>query len=166
MAQYSARLDGYSVGFRHYWSRMPILKSFRIDSASPKMAATLDGRCAGGHQHHVLSGRDAVHHSGIYTRTMCNLIVGVVMVKPQWHDIREQSHLCEFSDFVHTFAPEYAWIHCEPEACSLVLGARRRDHGIVEPKPTGSQIKELDEKLLRHHDNLGHPPNAVMAKHL
>ncbi len=166
VAQYSARLDSCTVAFRHYWSRLPILKSFRIVSALRKMAAALDRCCTGGHQHHVLSGRDAVYHSGFYTRTMCNLIVGVVLAKPQWHDIREQNHVCEFSSFVHTFAPEYAWIRCEPEAYSLVLRAQRRDHGIVEPTLTGAQIKELDEKLLRNHDNLGHPPNAVMAKHL
>ena len=123
VAPYSARLGGCTVAFRHYWSRLPIPKSFRIVNTSPKMAATLDRHCTGGHQHHVLSGKEAVYHSGFYTRMMANLIVAVVMTKPQWHDIREQNHSCRFGDFVHTHAPEYVRVRCETEAYSLVLGA-------------------------------------------
>ncbi len=84
--QHSARLDGCSVGFKHFWSGQPIRKNFRIVSTMPRMAAALDRRCNGQHMHHVLEGKDAVYQSGFYTKTICHLIVGVVMDKPQRHD--------------------------------------------------------------------------------
>ena len=129
-------------------------KPTKIASTDPKLLKGLRRTCAGGHEHTPTEGRNT-KPAGAYTKTFCRAVIegyqnmsSSVWAPPCSHD-----------------AAHPTW---EALAAQEAVGD---DQEVPEPKLTSIEFPahvpvHLAKALRRVHQNLGHPANHDLARHL
>ena len=128
-------------------------KPTRIVASDPKLLTALDRSCHGGHHHTPTEGRNT-KAAGIYTSAFCRAVV-------QGFDHQRRSIWASETD-----ASNKTWNALVAEG-----GAPPEADDYVEHKMTGIELPghvpiPLARALRRIHQNLGHPSNHDLARHL
>jgi hypothetical protein len=143
-----AKADLCSYGMKNISGDFPLLKPLSLLCSNEVFAQHIQRLCDGGHEHMPIQGANTAH-SAIYPTAFANAVL----------------KSCDKSQQHHVAFPT-----ASTSSTALPLQAQET----VDPEPYGAKAISFKGKvnptiaaaLRRVHQNLGHPPNRELIKHL